>query len=203
MEVDLTRPFLECLRVGVAAAGAAVVVVVLCASHGGRLSPCPEVQKVQAGARLKLAPAITRDLQAAAPGFKPLTMADYSSTVRVDYEFSKVVAPWAVIGDFDGDGFCDLVIDGHNKTDAYRLCAWGTETGPHVVTLSRRRLASSARVRTAALTLVSRDQLAIHLAEEFDQPSGDAFGEEQSGKLMRIYYWRHGHFVQRNMKQEP
>jgi len=189
-------------RIGVVAVRAVAVGIVLCSAGGGRLSPCPEVQKTDSGVHLKLASAITRDLQAAATGFKPLSMTDFSSAARAAYTFSKVQAPWAVVGDFDGDGFCDLVIDGRNKLDTYRLCAWGSETGPHVITLSRRRLNASAPPRNALLTLVSKDQLAIHLAEDFDEPSGQAFGEEISGRLTRIYYFKHGHFVQREVKSQ-
>ena len=127
-------------------------------------------------------------------------MADFSDGIRQSYTFNKTQAPWAVIGDLDGDGLCDLVVDGRSRDDSYRLCVWGSAEGPRTMTLSRRRLKAPAEPMKLALTLVSREELERRIVVNPGDLLGDAFGEEVSGKLTRIYYWRNGHFFQHNVK---
>src|SRR2546426_646690 len=110
-------------------------------ASGLRADECPQFQRTEeGGVRLHVSAATVRALQAAAPGFHPWSLSDYAPEVRSHYTFTMRQAPWAVVGDFDGDGWCDLVVDGRNKTDSYRLCAWGSAAGPRVVTLGTRRL---------------------------------------------------------------
>jgi len=162
---------------------------------------CPQVEKTASGAHLKISSSLNKALAAAAPGFHPWTMSDYTESARKSYKVTKAQAPWAVVADFDGDGFCDLVVDGRTKTDTYRLCAWGSSEGPRVMTLARHRLTSAPGRSTAALTLVSKADVDrfIELAKG-DSLIGVVFGEQAGGKLARLYYWRRGKFAQVDAK---
>lgn len=158
-------------------------------------TPCPEVVKSGRSVRLKLPPAFGQALAEAAPGFRPLTMADFSKEVVRSYKVTGTQAPWVVVGDFDGDGFCDLVVDGRSRTDAYRLCAWGSAEGPLVMTLGRRRLAARVAPSTTALTIVPHEEALPRIAAKSDTTYGDVFGDQASDARTTIYYWRGTRFV--------
>jgi hypothetical protein len=157
--------------------------------------PCPEVVKSSHSVRLRLPLAFGHALAEAAPGFRPLTMADFSKEFSRSYRVTGSQAPWAVIGDFDGDGFCDLIVDGRTRTDSYRLCAWGSPEGPRVMTLGRRRLPAHVGPSTAALTIVPREEALARITARADTTRGDVFGEQTSGGLTTIYYWRGSRFA--------
>lgn len=172
----------------------AAAAAVPCAA-ASKSPPCPEVVKWSHSVHLRLPSALRHALAEAAPGFRPLTMADFSKDVRRSYRVTKSQAPWAVIGDFDGDGFCDLIVDGRTRTDSYRLCAWGSPEGPRVMTLGRRRLPAHVRPSTAALALVPREEVEARITARADSTHSDVFGEQASGELTRIYYWRGSRFA--------
>ena len=180
----------------VAAAGA-----LLCVASGLRADECPEFQRMEdGGVRLRVPGATVRALQEAAPGFRPWSLTDYAPEVRSHYTFTMRQTPWAVIGDFDGDGWCDLVVDGRNKTDSYRLCAWGSGTGPRVVTLGTRRLPPVMRPSAAALRYVPPGLVLERIRDKPIVLFTDAFGEQASTDSMRVFYWRGGHFRERRSK---
>jgi hypothetical protein len=178
-----------------AAAGA-----LLCMASGLRADECPQFERTEDGVRLHVPAATFRALQGAAPGFRPWSLSDYAPEVRSRYTFTMRQAPWAVIGDFDGDGWCDLVVDGRSKTDSYRLCAWGSAAGPRVVTLGTRRLPPVLRPSSAALRYVPPGEVLERFRDKPVILFTDAFGEGASGDSTRVFYWKGGHFRERRSK---
>jgi len=170
-------------------------------ASGLRADECPQFQRTEeGGVRLHVSAATVRALQAAAPGFHPWSLSDYAPEVRSHYTFTMRQAPWAVVGDFDGDGWCDLVVDGRNKTDSYRLCAWGSAAGPRVVTLGTRRLPPAVGPSSVALRYVPPGQILERLRDKPVVLFTDAFGEQAPSDSTRIYYWKGGHFRERGLK---
>ena len=65
------------------------------------------------GFSLNLPPAMQEALTAAAPGFKPVSVASFRSDVSQSAaEGGGIPSLFAVIGDFDGDGTLDAVVEG-------------------------------------------------------------------------------------------
>jgi len=56
-----------------------------------------------------------------ASGFTPYVAADYLPWIRRSFRFSGRSAPFAAIGDFNGDGVDDAALHGFNKTETLVL----------------------------------------------------------------------------------
>src|SRR5262245_4018301 len=100
---------------------AVVTLAALAALAATKPPICPEIRHTAGTTRVDLPPAFSNAISRAVPGFRALTIRDYADDVGRTYRFSRSQAPWAVVGDFDADGFCDLVIDGRSRSDSYRL----------------------------------------------------------------------------------
>lgn len=55
------------------------------------------------------------------PAFEPWTQDDYPVDALAGYPFSPVQTPWAVVGDFNGDGLTDVAVAGRTDRDAVVL----------------------------------------------------------------------------------
>lgn len=154
--------------------------------------PCPVVQKADAGFRLFLPAPFQRALLRAVPGFQTFTLADYWKDIRTDYDFTMRQAPWAVIGDFDGDGWCDLVVDGHDKRKNYRVVVWGGAQ-PRVQTLATFER-SPAEGLGSVLQYYGPGTHGTNFSEDTVELFTDAFNEYIWGKAGTLYFWRTDHF---------
>lgn len=74
-------------------------------------------------------------ISAYAPSFKPWTLRDYVPFLYRQYKCSAHQLPYAVVGDFNGDGQRDLVIQGH--TDLQSLTLAIVSPGSKVLEMSR------------------------------------------------------------------
>lgn len=87
--------------------------------------PGPAIVADKGGYELVLPDTMATAIQRAVPGFTVETLAAYDSDIQKYYECTSRQAPWAVVGDFDGDGIQDVIVDGHVGVQRFRLCVWG------------------------------------------------------------------------------
>jgi hypothetical protein len=71
---------------------------------------------------LLLPPAMADALKKFDPDFQPRRVADYPAWIMRDwYKLTPQQAPFAVVGDFNGDKVLDAVVDGDNRDRGRRL----------------------------------------------------------------------------------
>ena len=85
----------------------------------------PVVVEARGGFELVLPPEMSTAIQKAVPGFQTETLSSYYPDVQKYYRFTSRQTPWAAVGDFNGDGWQDVVLDGRARGRCYRLCVWG------------------------------------------------------------------------------
>ena len=107
---------------------AALATVSICLGRGEARIPGPAIVQVGANYELVLPDAMATAIQRAVPGFRVETLASYDADIQKYYKCTSRQAPWAVVGDFDGDGVQDLVVDGYVGDRCHRLCVWGATT---------------------------------------------------------------------------
>lgn len=94
---------------------------------------------------LVLPRAIQVAIQSTIPEFQLWRQDSYSDDARGFYKWerrqhrraARNELPWAVLGDFNGDGRRDVVLDGHVGTICYRICVWSRKARPTVEILKR------------------------------------------------------------------
>ena len=75
------------------------------------------------------------------PSFQVRREADYLPSLVKDYVFTNRQLPFAVIGDFNGDGTMDVVLQGYNKTSELVIAVLSAKGGgPIVMEVVRSRL---------------------------------------------------------------
>lgn len=104
---------------------AALAMVAIFFGAAGARVPGPAIVQVGAEYELVLPETMATAIQEAVPGFRTETLASYDADIQKYYKCTSRQAPWAVVGDFDGDGMEDLIVDGHGGKRYYRLCVWG------------------------------------------------------------------------------
>ena len=95
-------------------------------------APGPVVARTDTTYELVLPRLFAAAIEESVPGFHPWRMSDYDSAVQKGYDVTSRQLPWAVIGDFNGDGESDLVIEGYVEQECRRLCVWGAGDWPRV-----------------------------------------------------------------------
>jgi hypothetical protein len=113
--------------------GRSMLAVVVFLGAAGEQVRGPAIVRVGTEYELVLPEAMATAIQEAVPGFQPETMSSYDSDIQELYDCTSRQTPWAVVGDFDGDGLQDVIVDGHAGEPCYRLCAWGASA--HVDTI--------------------------------------------------------------------
>jgi len=65
---------------------------------------------------------------------------DYLPSIANSYRYSPRQTPSAVIGDFNGDGIKDAILDGHNKQNSLRIAILSDGTDFNVMEMQKGRL---------------------------------------------------------------
>ncbi len=82
-------------------------------------------------------------------------LADYDSIIQMGYEPNQHQLPFAIIGDFNGDGVDDVILDGHDTKVRLILAILSSETGYKVLELDRMGYIACERV-WSSLTFVPK-----------------------------------------------
>lgn len=75
----------------------------------------PSIERIGAEYRAVIPEAMQKAISRRAPGFLPWRQNEYIPSLLKNYKFSEIQAPFAVVGDFNGDGARDVVLAGHTK----------------------------------------------------------------------------------------
>ena len=166
--------------------------VLLIPASGADVS-APIVVKRDGVPVLEIPTAGLRAIDIAVPGFIPWSIADYTQDIQSEYQATSRQLPWAVIGDFDGDGRSDLVLDGHTGERQYRLCLWGGADSARVAIISDEAFGPSSVPRDFVLMYRSPG---VHFSnwedDEYVSLFNDAFLAYYYGKSGGIMYWSQG-----------
>lgn len=127
-------------------------------------------------------------------GFSFWTINDYGYGIPEDYKFTMRQVPWAVIGDFNGDGFEDVVADGHVRDRWYRICVWGKKQEPELLVLDDHPPESGTPPLGAVLMYVAPGEHGTNFSDESTFIFTDAFFDYTWEKGGSILYWKDGHF---------
>lgn len=116
-----SRPTVLALVAAVALAASATPRVAV-AQRWGRGEPRPLVyQGADRQWRVDLPPAMEDALDRYDPDFEPWSESDYARAGMQAYRFSARQTPWAVLGDFNGDGRMDAAVAGRTDRETVTL----------------------------------------------------------------------------------
>jgi hypothetical protein len=150
----------------------------------------PAIVKSNGQHELVLPPEMTTAIQKAVPGFRTETLKAYHADVQKYYRFTSRQAPWAVVGDFDGDGLQDVILDGNANGRCYRLCVWG-RSKPVVDTLSTRPC--HGRVDAlGVLMFVPPGERGTNFSNDVVFIYTDAYDDYGWEKAGSTWYWKDG-----------
>jgi len=133
---------------------------------------------------------------------------DYLPAIVKGYRFTSKQAPFAVIGDFNGDGSTDVIVQGHNRQADLTLCIMRHNRGYRVVRVQTGTLTDPKKewydVGTNEreygmwiyLTVVSEHTIKSEFEPRLLRLTTDAIELVYWEKASVIYYYRRGSFHQ-------
>jgi hypothetical protein len=87
---------------------------------------------------------LSKEQKAAIRGYNPEFLirrqADYLPGLLKQYPFSNRQLPFAAIGDFNGDGRMDVVLQGFDKANELLIAVLSSNSGPYVMEILRSKL---------------------------------------------------------------
>jgi hypothetical protein len=175
--------------------GAGLVALVLITAVDLLHAQAPRIRRVGKDHELSLSPATKAAIERAVPDFKPWSLADYHADVRQFYLFTMREAPWAVVGDFDGDGADDVVVDGYTATRELRVVVLSRMGGPAMLTLEAGARQPTKGSRYQVLQFVAPGKVRTNYSDETKLIFTDAFNVYYWEKAGTMYYWEGDHFT--------
>jgi len=136
------------------------------------------------------------------PGFQLHKQGHYMPEVVNSYHFSERQTLFAVIGDFNGDGKKDVVLQGYDKTSDLLIAVVSSAKGPRVIEIKKwtaidmMKNAVIGLQREDYLTFVPKGKINSPIEKEPLRLSADAFQLVYFEKAGTVYYLSGGKFEQ-------
>lgn len=149
-------------------------------------------------AELYLPPRMRSTLSDFDPNFSIWSLSDYHSLLRSWYPYSDRNLPFAVLGDFNGDGKQDAVLHGHNKSAGMVVCLLSLSDTFQVVIVERWEVENWTYSSHSENYLAYVGPRLIRSSFE-DEPldlKNDAFVIGYFEKAATLYYFMDGRFHQ-------
>ncbi len=132
------------------------------------------------------------------PGFEPWPLAHYDRDLRAWYVVSHRSAPSAVIGDFNGDGVQDLVMEGHDGHRGLRLCLLSVGDAFRLIVLDSLPYdptAPDARNSITYLAFRGPGRIGTNYTDSTMVLRADGFEVGYFEKAAVLYYWNGKEFA--------
>ena len=109
------------------------------------LGPRAAVTKTPAGHNLVLTVSMLEAIDRWDPTFRPWSDRDYQPGIVRSYDFSAKAAPFATLGDFNGDGRVDVAIHGRTRTRTVLIAVLSEGVAYRVIVIRQSPLADPAK----------------------------------------------------------
>jgi hypothetical protein len=147
--------------------------------------------------RLVLPRPLTATIEQAAPDFQPWDMAHLAPEIRPDYRCTSRQAPYAVVGDFNGDARPDLTVEGHDRRGRVHLALLSTEKRWRLLEIYRWPLTAADSLSWHFFQHVAPGE--IRAPEGLESPplrlTTEAFEIVFWERASAVYVWRDSAFV--------
>lgn len=165
----------------------------------------PVIRNVQGRYILVLPAAMQKALSRYDRSFTPWRVNDYLPSIQKSYKFTNHQAPFAVIGDINGDKRQDIVVQGHTAKADILLCVLARRRGYRIIEISRSDL---SHPRTDWYGFGDHKEYGLFSYLIYTPPGRikspheaiplrlktDAFQTVAYEKAAVLYYWQNGKF---------
>jgi hypothetical protein len=163
----------------------------------------PRIERRPDGPVLVLPENMERELLAAVPNFRHSLLLEFHADIQHAAPLTATSAPFAAVGDFNGDGRADVAVDGHDTIRAFLLVLLTEGDSVRVISLYQRPLppVDQRAPRGEFISLVGRGLVEADTidGDEYHKVrvrlEHDAFEVVYWQKAAELYYWRDGRLV--------
>lgn len=169
-------------------------------------SNIPEIQKINGKYVVYLPTVMKNVLYSYDSTFKPWEQDDYLPSLINFYNFTTTQAPFAVIGDFNGDTALDVILQGHTAKNSILLAIFPILKGYNIIEIEKSGLVNPKEVwygigdnkkeygLWAYLSLISPGKIESPYEKKSLKLKTHAFQIEYFEKAAVLYYYKDGKF---------
>ncbi|MFB3897314.1 MAG: hypothetical protein ACE14V_13515 [bacterium] len=170
-------------------------------------STIPVIQNINGKHVVYLPPAMKNALLNYDSTFKPWDQDDYLPSLISFYTFTSTQAPFAVIGDFNGDTTIDIILQGHTSNNSILLAIFSNYKGYKILELAKSMLINPKEEWYGIgnnqkeygfwvyLTLVSPGRIKSPYEKKGLYLKTHAFQIVAFEKAAVLYYYKKGEFI--------